>query len=545
MSSTVDIFDASIPLEDNPFIPVIGSGASITGVKYQMNWGRRVTARDRSGRMPVWITFPPVMKFSIGDNFNLDLVYNSRSNIQWDYDGGTDYDSYALVGRYPTGTGPDNNVLPTDTIGLAASPGWDAYLRSPGLGSNHSSSYLVLDLASVVSGTVLSTAFSLTPYGVSQGHSDFIFTLPTSWTAALNRVYSVVLGQSSGWFTGSVRVADLIADNGARTDPVNPTAFTLNRAWKGAVSLTFPSGVSKNRIEGSGRRFRRNKIHITQSPLIIDENSSSTFSVYPEFPPIGDNITVAVTPSSFESISFGDAVSFSSGGLAPAGDESLNPKQITVNVAADTDSDNEVQTFTAVASPASSDSWEVGDSITITARDLNNPGISISVNALTVPEGGTRTYSVSLYTQPTQNVVVGITKNSDGDTDLSVDFPSLTFTPQNWNTGQIVTITNEATEGETPGGTAVFSHAVTSSADPIYRSGNAAIITGTVTATEGLAQINTRPQPGALVPNYGGTNYGRYSRVKSARVNGMYFIEDMQRDLQTDTIILTLRKTPK
>lgn len=54
-------------------------------------------------------------------------------------------------------------------------------------------------------------------------------------------------------------------------------------------------------------------------------------------------------------------------------------------------------------------------------------------------DGGTARINVSLSTQPTNNVVINL---SVADTDEATVSPAtLTFTPQNWNTPQTVTVT--------------------------------------------------------------------------------------------------------
>ncbi|MDE2697467.1 MAG: hypothetical protein OXI23_01225, partial [Gemmatimonadota bacterium] len=57
----------------------------------------------------------------------------------------------------------------------------------------------------------------------------------------------------------------------------------------------------------------------------------------------------------------------------------------------------------------------------------------------TVTEGATATYTVALNTQPSADVTVTIS-SSDSDK-LSTNLTSLTFTAQNWNTAQTVTMT--------------------------------------------------------------------------------------------------------
>ena len=70
--------------------------------------------------------------------------------------------------------------------------------------------------------------------------------------------------------------------------------------------------------------------------------------------------------------------------------------------------------------------------------DNDNPAINYTVpNPFTVIEGGTTNYSVVLATQPDSNVVVTVTSDASI---ASVSPVTLTFTPLNWNTPQVVTV---------------------------------------------------------------------------------------------------------
>ncbi|WP_257447763.1 glycoside hydrolase family 48 protein [Archangium lipolyticum] len=78
------------------------------------------------------------------------------------------------------------------------------------------------------------------------------------------------------------------------------------------------------------------------------------------------------------------------------------------------------------------------------ARLLEGGSTSASIVAsssdLSVSEGGSASFQVSLSAAPASNVTVSITKAS-GDADLFLSSPStLTFTPSNWSVGQTVTI---------------------------------------------------------------------------------------------------------
>ena len=67
--------------------------------------------------------------------------------------------------------------------------------------------------------------------------------------------------------------------------------------------------------------------------------------------------------------------------------------------------------------------------------------MSISKAALEIEEGNSDTYEVALDTEPAGDVTVTI--GGTTGTDLSLDPASLTFTEQNWDQPQTVTVTAE------------------------------------------------------------------------------------------------------
>ena len=68
-------------------------------------------------------------------------------------------------------------------------------------------------------------------------------------------------------------------------------------------------------------------------------------------------------------------------------------------------------------------------------------GVSSSTQTLTVPEGGSNSYTLVLSSRPTGDVAIGVTLPAG--TDLRLDKTSLTFTTTNWDDAQTVTVTAE------------------------------------------------------------------------------------------------------
>ena len=104
--------------------------------------------------------------------------------------------------------------------------------------------------------------------------------------------------------------------------------------------------------------------------------------------------------------------------------------------------------------------------------------VTVTPTSLTIAEGGSDTYTVVLDTEPTGNVTVTIQDPAD-NTDVTADPASLTFTDQNWDTAQTVTV-SAAEDDDGDDETATITHTVASTADPTYEGISASSVTVTV-----------------------------------------------------------------
>ena len=124
-----------------------------------------------------------------------------------------------------------------------------------------------------------------------------------------------------------------------------------------------------------------------------------------------------------------------------------------------TDTENSF-TFTATADEVDDDEESVGLAIgtlpegvsagtiaasTVTITDDDTRGVTVDPTSFTVIAGRTNSYSVVLDTQPTASVTV--TVSGHVNTDLSLDKTSLTFSADDWNTAQTVTVTADENAG--------------------------------------------------------------------------------------------------
>ena len=104
--------------------------------------------------------------------------------------------------------------------------------------------------------------------------------------------------------------------------------------------------------------------------------------------------------------------------------------------------------------------------MTVTITDDDTAGATISETELTIDEGATATYTVVLDTQPTGDVTV--TVNDPSNTDITASPESLTFTPDNWDEEQTVTVTAVDDEIDDDSETMTLTHTVASPDDSDY-----------------------------------------------------------------------------
>ena len=121
-----------------------------------------------------------------------------------------------------------------------------------------------------------------------------------------------------------------------------------------------------------------------------------------------------------------------------------------------------VETVKAIISNLSEGSIAT-DNATANLSDDDVAGITVSaISGDTTEDGGTASFTIKLNTQPTDDVVIGLT--TDDTTEGTVSPNSVTFTSTNWNTVQTVTVTG--VDDTQVDGTILY-HVVTSAATSV------------------------------------------------------------------------------
>ena len=115
---------------------------------------------------------------------------------------------------------------------------------------------------------------------------------------------------------------------------------------------------------------------------------------------------------------------------------------------------------------------------TVTITDDDTPGVSVSRALLTIVEGSSGTYTIVLDSQPTADVTVTINDPS-GNTDVTAEPTSLTFSSSDWNSPKTVTV-SAAQDADPDDETATVTHTVTST-DSSYSDASADSVAVTIT----------------------------------------------------------------
>ena len=173
---------------------------------------------------------------------------------------------------------------------------------------------------------------------------------------------------------------------------------------------------------------------ITFSPTSVSLDEGGSTGSYTVVLAAAPNGAVTVTVTSGDT----GAVTASPAKLTFATDNWSTTQTVTLTPVDDADASDESVTVTH---SASGDGYD-GVSATLTANvdDDDSQGITLSSTTASLTEGGgTGTYTVKLATQPTASATVAV---SSGDTGAVTTSPAaLTFTTDNWNTAQTVTLT--------------------------------------------------------------------------------------------------------
>ena len=172
-------------------------------------------------------------------------------------------------------------------------------------------------------------------------------------------------------------------------------------------------------------------VTISTIALEVQEGGEGTYTVMLDTEPTAD-VTVAIqVPDSVD-------ITVDQTELTFTANNWNTPQTVTVSAAQDADAvADEPVTLTHTVSGGDYEDVTAAN-VEVTTTEDDTPSVTISITALEIQEGDEETYTVVLDTEPTANVTIAI--QVPEDVDIAVDQTELTFTANNWNTPQTVTV---------------------------------------------------------------------------------------------------------
>ena len=260
------------------------------------------------------------------------------------------------------------------------------------------------------------------------------------------------------------------------------TSGEISGAPTTGTPSTQTSGVLVTDLAGNGTRPQitfpavdgpRPGIMVSETALMVPEGGSATYTVRLVTQPT-DDVTITVERAT------GDENLTASPDTLTFTNSNWSMQQTVAILAAEDDDgkDSPAQFRHNVSSPGTVYDGIPTPGINATEDDNDTLGVIISPTTLSVPEGGSATYTVRLGTKPSNDVTVQATRDqrsdadltvsSDTDTDTDINSVTLPFTNSNWNMEQTVTVT-AAEDADEVDDVAIFSH-TTASLDGDYDS---------------------------------------------------------------------------
>ena len=272
--------------------------------------------------------------------------------------------------------------------------------------------------------------------------------------------------------TGTVTVAVTPSDEGAATVSATSLTFTTSD-WDVAQTVTVtgvsdddtsdesvsisvtPSGggydsVAAGSVGVTVKDTSVAGLTVSESSLSIDESgdgSSDSFTVVLDTIPTGD-VTVAVASDD------AGAATVSTDELTFTATNWNTAQTVTVTGALDDDVDDESGIAISINPSGGGYDSVATASVSVSVTDTSVAGLTVSESSLSINESGdsnSGSFTVVLDTIPTANVTVAVTSDDTGAATVSAT--SLTFTTENWNTAQTVTVTgvsDDDTSDESP-----------------------------------------------------------------------------------------------
>ena len=252
------------------------------------------------------------------------------------------------------------------------------------------------------------------------------------------------------WNTAQTVTVTAAEDDDGATDPVATLTHTASGRDYANVTRDLPVTVTENDTVG---------VTIEPTALSVVAGRSNEYTVKLATEPTGD-VTVTISGHASTDVSLsGDTLdnttlTFTVGNWSMA-------QTVTVS-AAENAATAKVPLAHAVAGADYASVTAEPVVVSVVAVAGQHPtiqvGVSSSTQTLTVPEGGSNSYTLVLSSRPTGDVAIGVTLPAG--TDLTLSSNMLTFTTGNWDTAQTVTVTAEEDDDGVTDAVATLMHTI-------------------------------------------------------------------------------------
>ena len=283
------------------------------------------------------------------------------------------------------------------------------------------------DRAIILSAETLTvTAGSTATYTVSLSHQPVGYAtvdLATSGNGSATVAPTRLAFTPANWDSPQTVTLAAVADDDL-LDGVTTVTHT------GGMPLSGYAGVTAT-LTATELDNDRGGIVLSTNAVTVTEGSTATYTVSLSHQPIGDATVHLATSGNGSATVAPTRLVFT-----PANWNS--PQTVTLAAVVDDDLLDGVTTVTHTGGMPLSGYAGVTATLTATELDNDRGGIVLSTNAVTVTEGSTATYTVSLSHQPIGDATVHLATSGNGS--ATVAPTRLVFTPANWNSPQTVTL---------------------------------------------------------------------------------------------------------
>ena len=262
---------------------------------------------------------------------------------------------------------------------------------------------------------------------------------------------------AADWDAAQTVTVSAAQDDDATTDD----AVTLSHA-AGSVDDEDYNGISTDTVTVTITEDDTVGVTVSADTLTVLEGGNANYTVVLDSQPTGD-VTVAISGHDGTDITLStDSLTFTTANWT-------TPQTVTVRAAQDEDAAADAAVTLSHVISSVDDSFYNGISIqnaTVTITEDDSAGVSIDPTDLTVVEGSSGGYTVVLDTQPTGDVTVTISGHAG--TDITLDETTLTFTADNWDAPQKVTVSAAQDDDAAADAAVSLSHTVISVDDTLY-----------------------------------------------------------------------------